>query len=445
MYSLQTEQGRQEQGLEVEAAEAAARAEPQRRNGLKQAVHWVLLAGVGTFLAWRVLALGIAGYYAESDPEKALAWDAGHPIALRNQAARLLESAPTRASQLLRGALRQNPADARAYVMLAWLREQAGETEAAQQLMERASTLGPRQWGVQLDVAAFWLRQRHLERALESWNIALQMQGSLSKKLFPVLLKIAEQPALRQALFPLAGTATTWWPSFFVYAVANANQLETLRALYQVQREGGATARERQAFLARLQREGHWVEAYFIWLNALDAEGLEALGNLFNGRFERPLANEGFGWRFSQPRGVEIKTGSTYGIEGERALRIAFFGQRVRFHHLSQPLLLAPGAYQLAGNIRLDKLETARGLQWRVYCLAPNRQQIAASERFVGASLWHRFNVSFEVPKENCTVQLLRLELLGHAPADFEAQGSAWFDSLTIRRIEGNQRKPTQP
>ncbi len=414
-------------------------AESQRQSYLGQAARWVLVLGVSAFLAWRILALGMADYYAEKDPETALAWDAQHPLALRNQAARLLESAPTQADHLLQEALRQNPSDGRAYVMLAWLREQAGEMEAARQLIEQASALGPRQWQVQLDVAAFWLRQQRLDLAVQSWDIALQMQRSLAKQLFPVLLKIAEQPALRQTLFPLARTAPAWWPNFFIYAVANASQLETLRALYQVPREDGPTAQERRVFLTRLQREGQWKEAYFIWVNALNEAGLKALGNLFNGHFEQPLANEGFGWRFSQPRGTEIETASTYGMEGEKALRIAFFGQRVRFQHLSQPLLLEPGAYQLRGSVRLDNLKTTQGLQWRIYCLAPTQQQIAASGRFLGASLWRRFTLTFEIPQENCAVQLLRLELLGRAPADFEVQGVAWFDTLAIERIEDSE------
>lgn len=438
MYLSQTEYKHQPQGSEAESPQEVAETRPRRQSALKRAAYWTVVLGVCVFLAWHILALGIAEYYAEKDPGKALVWDAQHPVALRNQAARVLESAPDQANRLLQQALRQNPADARAYVMLAWLREQAGKTESARQLIERASILGPRQWLVQMDIAAFWARQQRLDLAVQGWNIALQMRGGLAKELFPMLLKIAEHPDLRQALLPLARTAPPWWSGFFVYAARNASQLETLRVLYPAQQKEDLTAQERQAFLTRLQQEGQWEEAYFTWLNALDKTSLQALGNLFNGRFELPLSNEGFGWRFSQPRGVEIKTASTYGMEGEQALQIAFFGQRVRFQHLSQPLLLAPGAYELTGKVRLDNLETAKGLQWKVYCLAPIQQEVAASGRFVGASLWRPFDLYFEVPKENCTVQLLRLELLGRAPADFEVQGSAWFDALAIERVEDN-------
>jgi hypothetical protein len=406
------------------------------------------MLGVGTILAWRILILGMAEYYATESPEKALAWDTQYPLALRNQAAYLLESAPEQAEQLLRESLWQNPSDARAYAMLALLREKAEDSEAARQLMERASALGPRLWPVQLEAAAFWLRQRHLDLSVKSWDTVLQMQGVLSEEIFPTLLKIAEYPTLRQTLLSVARTSPAWWPSFFAYAAANAAQLETVRALYGASSEDSLSEQERQVFVSRLQREGQWEDAYFTWMKSLDKvewQGSTSGNLLFNGDFERPLANEGFGWHFSQPQRVEIDTASTYGVEGEQALRVAFVGQRVHFQHLFQPLLLSPGTYQLMGNVRLDNLETALGLQWIVYCLAPIQQKLAVSERFVGASFWRRFNSSFEVPKEGCNVQLLRLELLGRAPADFEAQGVAWFDSLVIEPVMEAASTPLEP
>jgi hypothetical protein len=407
-------------------------------SSLRQVLRWGVLVGVGAFLVWRILVLGIADYYASSNPEQALAWDKYNPQALRKQGAHLLltEQDPKQTEYLLQEAIRQNPSDARAYALLALLREKAGEGEAAQRLMERASALGPRLWPVQLEAAAFWLRQHQLKRAVQSWDVALQMHRRLSTELFPVLLKIAERPGFHQVLFPIAGNSPAWWPSFFAYAAANAVQLETVRALYEAKEGIAPSDQERRAFLSRLQKEGQWIEAYYAWLDALDESALQALGNVFNGDFERPLSNEGFGWHFSQPRGIEIDAVPTYGAEGDQALRVVFSGQRVRFRHLYQPLLLSPGTYQLIGNARLDNLETALGLQWAVYCLAPAQQQLATSERFLGASFWHRFDFSFEVPEEACTVQLLRLELLGRAPADFEARGVAWFDSLAIERVK---------
>lgn len=415
------------------------------KDSFKQVIRWLAITGVGLFLAWRILLLGIGEHYASRDPEQALAWDARHPLALRNQAARLLESAPEQAGHLLQETLRQNPSDARAYAMLALLRERAGHLAAAQQLMEQASALGPRLWPVQLEAAGFWLRQRRLDQAIQSWDTALQMRASLSKEVFPLLLRIAERPGLRPTFFPLARTSPSWWPSFFAYVAVNAEQLATVRTLYDAKGERSPSAQERQSFVSRLQWEGQWMEAYFTWVNALDKVEVQAPGNLFNGHFERPLANEGFGWHFSQPRGVEIDTVSTSGMEGEQALRVAFFGQRVRFKHLFQPLLLSPGAYQLRGNVRLDNLETALGLRWTVYCLAPAQQQLAASERLAGASLWRRFSFSFEVPTEDCSVQLLGLELLGRAPADFEVRGTAWFDALVVESVMETHAVPIEP
>jgi hypothetical protein len=442
MYLPQTENNEPE---EIASSPEAAATEPQK-GYFKQVVRWIVILSIGAILAWRIVILGLAEYYATENPENALVWDARNPLALRNQAAQLLESAPEQAEQLLRESLWQNPSNARAYAMLALLREEAEDPEAARQLMERASALAPRLWPVQLEAAAFWLRQRRLDLAVKSWDVVLQMRSVLSEEIFPALLKIAEYPTLRQTLLSVARNSPAWWPNFFAYVAVNAAQLETVRALYDAKGEGRPSDQERQAFVSRLQWEGQWEDAYFTWMNAMNEVERQAPGNLFNGGFERPLANEGFGWHFSQPGNVEVGTAPTYGMKGDRALRVAFFGQRIRFQHLFQPLLLSPGTYQLMGDVRLDNLETTLGLQWVVYCLAPVQQKLAVSERFIGANLWRPFNSSsFEIPKEGCSVQLLRLELLGRAPADFDARGVAWFDSLAVKPVIETHSVPVEP
>ncbi|WP_264695218.1 tetratricopeptide repeat protein [Candidatus Nitrosacidococcus sp. I8] len=391
-------------------------------------------------LAWHILAVNLGEYYADKDPKKSLEWNSKNPLALRNRASQLLESDPNQAVRLLEKSIWQNPVDARSYLMLGLLREKAGDFYSARKLVNTALNLSPRQWPLRLEAAGFWIRQQQPELAVKSWNVALQMKQGLSKEIFPYLLNIAQNPNTIEVFEPIVRYTPNWWSNFFIYATENATRAEVLNNLYHMKRELSLPSkRERNAFVTRLQEEGYWTAAYEVWLNGLNKNEKKVINTPFNGGFEIPLeyTGGGFDWSFLQPKGVKISTAATYGIEGGSALRITFSGKRVQFRHFTQPMLLPVGHYEMQGKVRLDNLETAKGMQWKMYCIAPEWNQIGESQRFIGANSWQLFNFSFYIPDDkSCEVQLLRLELLGHAPADFAIKGTIWFDSLAIRQVE---------
>jgi len=394
------------------------------------------------FLAWRIVIVNLADYFARQDTvpaaTSALSWYPHHPQALYIQGRALMDDQPSKAEQLLRKAAQENPADGRVYMALARLWEQRGEVEKAADLVTMASELAPMRSTVQLQAASFWFRQGQLERALQRWGTALELRPQIRASLYPQLLRLAEDPQAQPAFAALLNEPPSWWEQFFSYAVTNAANLNTLQVLYQLRRQNEypPSATERNQYMARLQRDGLWMEAYFVWLNSLDAQQLTALGNIYNGSFELPLSNEGFGWRNSPVPGVVVETVPPPGTKGNKALHVVFEGQRVPFKHFYQYLLLQPGHYQLRGQVRPEGLQTARGVQWMLRCLVGDKKILGTSERFLGSDEWRPFLIKFTVPAENCRVQELRLELLGRFAQEFLASGALWFDDLHIRRVD---------
>ena len=47
---------------------------------------------------------------------------------------------------------------------------------------------------------------------------------------------------------------------------------------------------------------------------------------------------------------------------------------------------------------------------------------------------WQHFTTQFQVPAQDCAVQMLRLELAGRSALDYEAKGAIWFDDISIAR-----------
>jgi tetratricopeptide (TPR) repeat protein len=414
----------------------------QVREAFPQVAKLAILAVVGTFLAWRIVVVNMADFFAQSgdsdDAAAALKWDPTHSDALYAHASSILEKDPALARSELETSIRENPANASAYVALGTLLEKQGDIAGAKRAFATAVQMAPQREDVRGDTAAFWVRQHDLGKAIENWDVVLSFAPEIEERIFPALMAVADYPEVQKAFATLLTQPVSWWPDFFAYVAANSPRLDTVRALYGLQAKGpnDATQDALRAYLERLQHDGYWTESYFVWLNNLDDVQIKNVGNLFNGGFEAPLSNLGFDW-ISKPAGyILVETAPTYGATESKALHVLFRGPRVAFRHFGEYLMLSPGTYTLHGRARTDDLEVAGnegGARWVVYCLG-TEEPIASTDRFAGTEQWRHFGVPFIVPPDGCPVQMLRLELAGRVALDFQVKGSVWFDDLAVDR-----------
>jgi hypothetical protein len=192
---------------------------------------------------------------------------------------------------------------------------------------------------------------------------------------------------------------------------------------------------------------GRTAKAHYIWIDGLPEEFQSRVGNVFDGGFELPPSDSGFGWRFGKVMGAEIRLEHAGGVEGQSALMVEFRNRRVPFQHVQQMLALPVGNYTLSGRVRLDDLRNERGLRWFIVCAAGNNV-LLESEKFSGRRTWGEFSQDFQVPSGGCSAQWLKLRLDARIPAEQLAGGRAWFDSLRIVRerqtVDGNADAPEQ-
>jgi hypothetical protein len=226
----------------------------------------------------------------------------------------------------------------------------------------------------------------------------------------------------------------SWWPAFFSFLNAKNESIEPLQAIYAIRADSESPIEdaERTAFVGRLIREGEATQAYFTWLSGLDEAALELTGQIYDGGFEGTHFNSEFFWQFSQPKGVKIRTATTSGVSGARALHVTINSDRLNFRHVTQRLHLTPGIYQFTGRYKLNRLKSTKGLRWRIYCLGEKTTQLTESMAFVGRSPWLEFKQDFAVPAQDCTSQLLRLEAASQYAHDHKFKGNLWFDDLKI-------------
>ena len=409
-------------------------------------LQWTLVLVVAGFLAWRMVVVNLSQLAiktgGQASASEALAWAPDNPLAQFYAAVDLMDSNPDEAERLLSKAIVNRPADARLMAAYGLLLEQTGRGGRATQAMDYAAQLGPSQTPIQLELAAFWGRRQDLERYLTHLVAAMSLNANTWQKLNPILLAQLEPPGsatvarkvLSQAL---ADRDHRWWPAFFAYAVRHAKNLDVLRLLYSIRRQSSSPPadRERIAFLLRLERAGEWLEAYFIWLNSLGTSALGHMGNLFNGGFEAPLLNEGFGWRTVEHPHVEVDAVATDGVVGRMAMRLSYRKLVNPVVPVSQYLLLPSGPYEFDGRVRVDDLRAEEGVRWQLRCV-DERQIIWQSESFKNSMSWRSFGGRFDVPADACMVQQLSMVVASPKNEEWGITGTLWFDDLHIRSLE---------
>lgn len=366
----------------------------------------------------------------------ALSWYPKHPEALRSAAKETAAHDPAQAEALLRQALHADPTDGETLTVLAQVWRAQNRMEQADRAADLAAQLLPARAKVHLQVADHWFARGNLARALRHWDLALRIQPDLAKRLFPVLLRLANVPEGRAALGPSARHSAGWWEPFFIYASQNAARIDTLHALYVLRQSSGEPLSEagRGAYVARLQSEGLWPEAYMVWLNGLSPEQLKGLGHLYDGGFELGRFEGGFDWQVLQRRNVKVEAGRTYTSARGKALHLVFQGKPVQEVIIEQSLVLPPGTYHLSGKVQPDKLQSANGLAWTLSCASDDRKILAASDRFLGTDEWRGFAVDFTVPPIDCAGQLLSLQVV--RLKDLVLNGEIWFDDLAIEWLK---------
>jgi len=331
-----------------------------------------------------------------------------------------------------------NAVDSRIYLLTGLAYEGLGQLDDARYWMEAADRLGPRKPLNQMELGQFWFRQQDLDKALLHWMIALEMNPKFQAEGFHDLVLFMRKPVYLEAIKKLVKTHDPlWWGSFFHHAALYAEDLVSLKTLYEARLSSGfeVTKLEEDALFERLMRDRQWSDAYFTWLNHLSTQELNLLGNIFDGSFLLPPTNSGFGWRAHDEAAYNVffKNHTTNKTSGEAM--IYFSGaQPKNLTPLYQWLLLEPGRFRLKGEVMTDHLVAGEGLFWELSCR--DGRVINKPLLFAGSMTWQAFETSFDIQEpRGCEIQRLSLTIRQDINQPFHYEGSITFRALNIERL----------
>lgn len=396
------------------------------------------LVGLLAWAAWRVLSLGLADHFVDERPELALLFREDHPRALLSASERLANSGgdPDQVAALARRAVRAYPLLGRGYRQLAELSTDPAESTT---LYTIAAHRSPRDAITLARLVDHALYDADHAAALRHLDQLLRVRPELLQDLYPIFEELVRQPESRPLLAHVLTRSPPWRSAFLRVLARRGPDAASTASLFELLRRqtGGLGEEELIAWLERMISEQLWQQAYLAWASHLPSEDLEdGVGNVFNGSFRRQPSNVGFDWRIGSVPGATIDILPTEGINGTRALRVAFEQRPISFRHVRQLLALAPGSYRLLGRAQLDRVRPRPGLAWTLTC-ARGGPALASTDSLSGTMAWHEFSAEFEVPSTDCGGQWLTLRLMTPPVNGIAVSGVAWFDDLRVVRRFG--------
>jgi len=398
------------------------------------AVSKFALLALAGWVGWNALALGLGDFYLESDPAFAVKLDPGNAVAVMALARPRDDATPeskAQAREAVRHLLATRPADGRLFRLLAQL--DGEDAAAALRHWQAAVQLRP------ADVEArAWLADDAIARgdftaAVSHADALLRVSPEHARPLFPIFAHWLETGESTHALALTLERRPPWRRSFVDYMAreGDENSLYPFAQVVQALRNSAAPVAEDEArpVVNRLVHDGDFERAYLLWRSVLPPLQEQA-SMLYNGGFELPAGGAAFDWTLHSTPGAAVAVDAD-GAHAH-ALSLRFGGARVADIAIAQTLLLAPGSYRILGETRLEDLQSARGLEWRVYCLSDPARLIAASPALEGNRDWSGFDFALEVPGTDCPAQRLQLASRARIAAEQEVNGTAWFDNLRI-------------
>jgi hypothetical protein len=417
-----------------------------KRGSFKKASLHAGLVLVLVIIAARMLVYGVSDYFlpAAYDGDDAatdivLSWHADSAKGLYLKAKQLETADPQQASQLLYRALHHNPADVRPLAVLARIMAAQNSVEDADHLMTLASNEMPANKSLHLRAANYWIERLELDKALHAWHLALSIDPGLGSQLFPVFIRVLENPQIQQSILSFALKPPSWWERFVAYAAANAQQPSTALLLYNYRGQSRIplSHQERQYLVQRSIRDEQWKQAYLIWVEGLTSAQRRSLAGVYDGSFEHTRDEQPFGWQLMSSRYTKTQVRPSYGVDGQSVLMVKFDKEEIRYQHLFQRLLLPSGEYLFTANKRTQNLAGRGRLKWFVRCSSANGRIVGESRPLLPSMEWEPMQFSFTVPDSaDCLSQVIRLESIGKHPFDHKLSGVLWIDNINVGRIK---------
>lgn len=363
--------------------------------------------------------------------------DIARPPSLEKNVTDTASSGSSDDTQALQASLRADPLDRYALYLLS--RTTAGDVDRSS-LLRLAAERSRRDAEIQAASIGALLKENNYPEAIERLDGLVRSTPPIRYKLYDAIAIFAQSTASRAPLIALLAKNPPWRVDFLSYLPRTSTDIQTISLLVAELRTAKSPpmSSELAPIVAKLIADGAVEQAYSLWLTSLNEDQLARAGNIYNGNFEARLAQLGpFDWIIVPAKNIVTRSVSTTSNDRGTVLEIAFANSQISYRNVYQRLMLPPGKFTLTGQYWANRLENDRGLAWRIVCETKSQLVLGEGPPMKGTRDWGPFDFTFTVPDQDCTSQLLRLELNVRAKLDLKVSGMLRFDNLRIKRADG--------
>lgn len=337
-------------------------------------------------------------------------------------------------------ATRLDPRSARLWMGLAGAFEAAGRPEEARQAYERAQADHPASADVAWRFGSFLLRQGEEQQAAKKIRRALIDEPKLTPSAVSQFWKAGA--GVRLILDRVLPPRPDVYLSAIDYFVARKESDAALACWEKLIGLGQKVALAKSLDLIdNLLAANRAQDAAHVWRQALRASGRSGQQNtggslIFNGRFEHPFVNGGFGWRQRPAAGTafDLVNGVTHG--GKQAAHVVFYGTaNVDYANLLQYVPVTPGhSYRFSAYMRTDSITTDSGLRFRIASCPQQSKTEARTPAMTGTHPWTKVQAQFTAgPGTGCVTVVLRRK--PSTMFDNQIRGAVWVDDVQLKPL----------
>jgi len=154
---------------------------------------------------------------------------------------------------------------------------------------------------------------------------------------------------------------------------------------------------------------------------------------IYDGAFERPILNGGFGWRTSPIEGATVSFDGRFAHEGSSALMIRFDGKHnLAFANVVQYVSVEPErSYRFLAYARTEGITTDSGPRIAIYDPLDRDALSIESENLSGTSGWTEQELAF---RTGTKTRLIAVQIVRRASRrlDHLIAGTLWLDDFSL-------------
>ncbi len=329
------------------------------------------------------------------------------------------------ARRWLQKALRANPVYIPAWLTLAELENDSGNSTRSLEILEYLDRLmqGVLRWRWEKAMLAYLLEREDILKTDLSWLLQQEnLSGQTRKKVVNFAFTLWPEPA--ELLHEMGNKNSV---PLFLHAV-RAKEFDTAIFLWEKIDHTQLEAKEILRYISLLRDNQKIDKAALLWREYYPYDNL-----LYNGNFSLTLVKGGFGWRIWHNEEFEFEVQN----QGEKktALHLRFNGEtNIHFRHVSQLVPLSAGQhFTLTGELRSKGVTTDQ----RPFIEVAGRDCSlrSATEMVEPDQDWTPFSLSFTVPEECHQGVEVRLRRLPSKKIDSRISGDLWVTNLSLQNV----------